>query len=78
MPSTMNAPQDPLQAPQVIHLADEVWTLEEAAAFCRLSPDTLRRSDCPRARVNTRVVYLKSQCLLWIQLRLSHRIEGAA
>ena len=46
----------------------------EAAAFIGISESALRTSDIPRAQVFG-PKYLKSECLKYIQARLSHRVE---
>lgn len=56
-------------------LADEVFGLEEAAKFIRMSPEWLERSDIPRARLGRRIVFLKSQLLAYVTKHLTHRIE---
>lgn len=56
-------------SPDAIDPRDEVFALDEAAAFVRLSPDTLQRSDCPRARVGRRVLFRRSQLLAYIAQR---------
>lgn len=51
---------------------DAVLTQAEAAAFLGVSESWLRRSDVPRASV-AGPKYLKSQCLLYVLQRFSHR-----
>lgn len=46
-------------------------TIEEAAALIGRSPSWLRRSPVPRTADG---LYLKSQVLLYLENRLSHRI----
>lgn len=49
--------------------------LNEAAALMGISASALRRSDCPRTRDVAGLMFLKSQCLLYIENRLTHKIE---
>src|SRR4051812_20507821 len=58
-----------------VQLDDEVFDLETAAAFVHLHPDTLRKSDCPRSYWGSKPLFLKSQLLLYVYVRLTHRIE---
>lgn len=53
---------------------DAPLTLDEAAAFMGVSASWLRRSDVPRAPGAGGVRYLKSECLAFVRVRLSHRI----
>jgi hypothetical protein len=43
---------------------------EDAAAFCAMSVDSLRRSDCPRCHVGGRVVFFAADL---VQFTLSRR-----
>lgn len=54
---------------------DCVMTVEEAAAFLAISENALRASDVPRTRAFGRCHYLKSECIKFIQARLTHRVE---
>jgi hypothetical protein len=61
--------------PLNLDLMDEVFGLDEAAKFIRMSPEWLERSDIPRARLGRRIVFLKSQLLAYVTKRHTHRIE---
>ena len=50
-------------------------TPSEAAALMGRSVSWLKKSDVPRTPDG---LYLKSQCLLYIENRLSHRLEKAS
>lgn len=52
---------------------DAVLDPGEAAALMGVSESWLRASDVPRANVGG-TKYLKSQCLAYVRVRLSHRI----
>jgi hypothetical protein len=52
-------------------------TPPEAAAFLGIAESTLRESDCPRADIGG-TKYLKSQCILYVKLRLSHQLLDVA
>lgn len=54
----------------------EVMTIEEAADFMRMSVSWLQESDVPRATLGRRIVFLRSQCLLYIEKRLTHRLDA--
>lgn len=56
-------------------IGDEVFDIEEAAEFIRVSRSMLERSDVPRAKFGTRVLFLRSQLLAAVAVRLSHVIE---
>lgn len=56
-------------------IGDEVFELAEAAKFLRVSETALARSDVPRAKFGTRVLFLRSQLLASVAVRLSHFIE---
>lgn len=63
-------------AHEPLDLNDEVLDMKEAADFLgNVSESWLRRSDVPRARIGTRVVFLKSQLILYAAVRLTHRIQ---
>jgi hypothetical protein len=63
---------------------DEVFDEKQAAAFLHLSLATLRRRDVPRAVLadeagrRGRVVFLKSQLILYVLLRTSPRLKLVA
>ena len=61
--------------PTKLDMADEVFGLDEAAKFIRVSREWLERSDIPRARLGRRIVFLKSQLLAYVTTHLTHRIE---
>jgi predicted DNA-binding transcriptional regulator AlpA len=54
---------------------DEVFEFDEAAEFLRVSKSWLEHSDVPRAKLGRRVVFLRSQLLAYVALRLSHRVD---
>ena len=60
---------------------DEVFDEEQAAAFLHLSVETLRKKAVPRASLSDepgkrgRVVFLKSQLILYVLLRTSPRLR---
>lgn len=64
--------------PKQIHLDDQVFELKEAAAFIRMSPDWLERSDVPRSRMGRRILFLKSELLAYVAAHLTHSSEDAA
>lgn len=60
---------------------DEIFELEEAAEFCRMSTSLLERLDAPVASMaregasKGRKLYLRSQLLLWVLTRTENRIN---
>ena len=60
---------------------DEIFDLEEAAKFCRMSASNLERSDAPVAGMvregatKGRKLYLRTQLLLWVLTRTENRIN---
>jgi hypothetical protein len=56
----------------------EVMTLEEAAAFVRLHPQTLRRSTCPRSKIGGRLLFERAQLLAWVAAHRSHELAAVA
>ena len=60
---------------------DEIFNVEEAATFVRMSPTTLEASDAPVASMareegkRGRKLYLRSQLLLWVLTRTANRIH---
>ena len=57
---------------------DEIMDLGEAAKFMRVSESWLRRSDVPRSKLGARVVFVRSQLVAYVSVRLTHRIEAPA
>jgi hypothetical protein len=66
-----------LRAAIIAGLGDCVLDPEEAAAVLNVSPSWLRASDIPRADV-AGTKYLKSQCLAYVRVRLSHQVMDTA
>lgn len=64
--------------PRALDLGDEVFDVDEAARFIRMSPDWLERSDVPRARLGRRIVFLKSELLAYVACRLTHSVHDTA
>lgn len=62
-------------------LDDQIMEIAEAAAFLHVSEDWLHMSDCPRASLSQEagkrgpVRFLKSQLILYVYHRLSHRLR---
>lgn len=63
-----------LRATVIAGATDCTLTPEEAAAFLGRSTSYLRASDFPRAIIDHRVYYLKSELLKGVRAKLSHRI----
>lgn len=55
----------------------EFWEIEEAAARTKLSVSFLQASQCPRAKLGTRVVFCPVETVLWVRRHLSNRPSGA-
>lgn len=56
-----------------------VMTLEEAADMVRVSPDWLRKSDCPRSQPSPGVVrYLRDDVLAWLRAHSTVKMDRAA
>lgn len=64
---------DELRAAIIAGPGDAILTPPEAAALMGVSVSWLRASDVPRADV-AGTKYLKSECLKYVAVRLSHRI----
>ncbi len=62
-----------LRAAIIAGAGDCILEVEEAAVLMTVSESWLRASDVPRAKV-AGVKYLKSECLKYVAVRLSHRI----
>lgn len=56
---------------------DAILSHREAAALLGVSEAWLRKSDVPRANVAGGPKYLKSECLKYVAVRLSHRVLSA-
>ena len=68
--------RDELRLAVIAGAGDAVLTPSEAAALMGVSERWLRGSDVPRADV-AGTKYLKSECLKYVAVRLSHRILSA-
>jgi hypothetical protein len=56
----------------------DVMSLEEAAAFVRLHPQTLRRSTCPRSKIGGRLLFERAVVLAWVAAHRSHELAAVA
>jgi hypothetical protein len=54
----------------------DVMSLEEAAAFVRLHPQTLRRSTCPRSKIGGRLLFERAVVLAWVAAHRSHELAA--
>ena len=58
--------------------APVVFSLEEAAEFLRLHPQTLRRSTCPRSKIGNRLLFERDVMLAWVAAHRSHNLAEVA
>lgn len=59
--------------------AAEVFDLECAAWFCgAMSPESLRKSTCPRSKRCGRLLFERSQILAWLAATRSHNLAEVA
>lgn len=72
----MTADRNALRVAIIAGSGDAILSLEEAAAVMSVSVSWLSRSDVPRADV-AGPKYLKSECLKYVAVRLSHRVLSA-
>ena len=72
----MSTERDTIRLAIISGEGDAILTPSEAAAVMNVSETWLRRSDVPRAKVGG-TKYLKSECLKYVAVRLSHRILSA-
>ena len=57
----------------------EVFDLECAAWFCgKMSPETLRKSSCPRSKRCGRLLFERGQILAWVASTRSHSLAQVA
>lgn len=66
----------PLMSMAEIDPRDEVFNLEQAAEFLRISPTALRQSDVPRSKFGTRVLFLRSKLLRYVADHETGRATG--
>lgn len=59
-------------------MTPDVMTLEEAAAYVRLHPQTLRRSTCPRSKIGGRLLFERAVLLAWIAAHRTHQLAEVA
>jgi hypothetical protein len=59
-------------------MTDAIMTLDEAAAFCKLHPQTLRRSQCPRSKLGGRILFERAVILQWVAAHRSHELAAVA
>ncbi len=67
------------QPPDGYDVNASVFDLECAAWFCgRMSPETLRKSTCPRSKRCGRLLFERTQILAWIASTRSHNLAEVA
>lgn len=59
-------------------MTPEIMALDEAAAFLRMHPQTLRRSQCPRSKLGGRIVFERDILLAWVRAHRSHNLADVA
>lgn len=52
----------------------ELWEIDEAAARCKVSNETLRVSRCPRMKVGSRVLFDPIETIAWFRTHLTHTV----
>lgn len=57
-----------------LDLRDEIYELDEAAGFIRMSAEWLSRSDIPRSKLGRRILFRRSQLLSYVAAHETHTI----
>ena len=60
--------------PKELDVRDEIYELDEAATFIRMSPEWLARSDAPRSKLGRRILFRRSQLLAFVAAHETHTI----
>lgn len=55
----------------------QMWEFEEAMEHTKLGEETLRNSQCPRAKVGSRVLFDPVETILWVRSHLTHTMSQA-